>query len=66
CEVDPDATAAVLPAVVVAVVLLLLLPGLPVTLSLTSEKMYDQEVAQRCLSHQCHPQYGHARGGRER
>ncbi|MCI38020.1 hypothetical protein A2U01_0059248, partial [Trifolium medium] len=40
CEMDPDV--AVLLAVVVAVVLL---PVLPVTLSLPSEKMYDQEVA---------------------
>ncbi|MCI90678.1 hypothetical protein A2U01_0111972, partial [Trifolium medium] len=61
CEVDPDA--AVLPAVVVAMVLLLL-PALPVTPSLTSERMYDQEVAQRWQSHQCPPRWGHARGGR--
>ncbi|MCI98050.1 hypothetical protein A2U01_0119353, partial [Trifolium medium] len=52
CEVDPDAAVAMLLAVVVAVVLLLL-PGLPVTPVLPSKKMYDQEVAQRWLSHQC-------------
>ncbi|MCI57038.1 hypothetical protein A2U01_0078289, partial [Trifolium medium] len=52
CEVDPDAT--VLPTVVVAVALLL--PGLPVAPALPSERMYDQEVAQRRLSHQCPPQ----------
>ncbi|MCI64986.1 hypothetical protein A2U01_0086244, partial [Trifolium medium] len=51
CEVDPDA--AVLPAVTVV---LLLLSVLPVTPALPSEKMYDQGVAQRWLSHQCPPQ----------
>ncbi|MCI48111.1 hypothetical protein A2U01_0069354, partial [Trifolium medium] len=53
CEVESDAALAVLPAVVVVVVLLL--PGLPVTPSLPSEKMYDLEVAQRWISHQCPP-----------
>ncbi|MCI60980.1 hypothetical protein A2U01_0082236, partial [Trifolium medium] len=47
--VDPDAAPAVLPAVVVAVVLLLL-SGLPLTPSLPFEKMYDLEVTQRWLS----------------
>ncbi|MCI95094.1 hypothetical protein A2U01_0116392, partial [Trifolium medium] len=56
---------AVLPAVVVAVVLLLLLPALSVTPSLPSEKMYDLEVAKLGLSHQCPPRQGHPRGGRE-
>ncbi|MCI93684.1 hypothetical protein A2U01_0114982, partial [Trifolium medium] len=60
---DPDAAPAVLPAVVVAEVLLLL-PALPVTPSLTFERMYDQEVAQHWQSHQCPPRRGHARGGR--
>ncbi|MCI94937.1 hypothetical protein A2U01_0116235, partial [Trifolium medium] len=50
CEVDPDAAPDVLPAVVVVVVLLLL-PELPVNLSLPAERMYDQEVAQLWLSH---------------
>ncbi|MCI82623.1 hypothetical protein A2U01_0103897, partial [Trifolium medium] len=54
CEVEPDVAHAVLLTVVVAVVLLLL-PGLPVTPSMPSEKMYDLEVAQRWLSHQCPP-----------
>ncbi|MCI85916.1 hypothetical protein A2U01_0107195, partial [Trifolium medium] len=47
CEVDLDAV--VLPAVV------LLLPGLPVTPALPSERMYDPEVAQLWLSHLCPP-----------
>ncbi|MCI65277.1 hypothetical protein A2U01_0086535, partial [Trifolium medium] len=51
CEVEPNAAPAVLPAVVVVVVLLL--PVLHVTPSLPSERMYDQEVAQRWLSHPC-------------
>ncbi|MCI51103.1 hypothetical protein A2U01_0072347, partial [Trifolium medium] len=54
CKVEPDAAPAVLPAVVVAVVLLLQ-PELPVALSLPSERMYDLEVAQCWLSHQCPP-----------
>ncbi|MCI79581.1 hypothetical protein A2U01_0100852, partial [Trifolium medium] len=53
CEVEPDAAPAVLLAVVLAVVLLL--PALPVNPSLPSEKIYDQEVAQRWLSHLCPP-----------
>ncbi|MCI48504.1 hypothetical protein A2U01_0069747, partial [Trifolium medium] len=52
CKVEPDAAPTVLPAVVV---LLLLLPELPVTPSLLSEKMYDLKVAPRGLSHQCPP-----------
>ncbi|MCI88039.1 hypothetical protein A2U01_0109325, partial [Trifolium medium] len=59
CEVDPDAAPAVLPAVV-----LLLLPVLPVSPALPSERKYDEEVAQRWQSHQCTPRWGHARGGR--
>ncbi|MCI58201.1 hypothetical protein A2U01_0079455, partial [Trifolium medium] len=51
CEEEPD-VAAVLPAVVVAVVL----PLLPVTPSLPSERMYDLEVARCWLSHKCPPQ----------
>ncbi|MCI72868.1 hypothetical protein A2U01_0094132, partial [Trifolium medium] len=54
CEEEPDAAPTVLPVVVVVVVLLLL-PELPVTPSPPSEKMYDLEVAQRWLSHQCPP-----------
>ncbi|MCI96362.1 hypothetical protein A2U01_0117662 [Trifolium medium] len=54
CEVDPDAAPAVLLTVVVVVVLLQL-PVLSVTPSLPSEKMHDQEVAQRWLSHPCPP-----------
>ncbi|MCI77916.1 hypothetical protein A2U01_0099186, partial [Trifolium medium] len=50
CKVEPDAALAVLPAVV-----LLLQPELPVALSLPSERMYDLEVAQCWLSHQCPP-----------
>ncbi|MCI82132.1 hypothetical protein A2U01_0103406, partial [Trifolium medium] len=48
CKVEPDAAPAALPAVAVAVVVLLL----PVTPSLPSEKRYDLEVTQRGLSHQ--------------
>ncbi|MCI91894.1 hypothetical protein A2U01_0113189, partial [Trifolium medium] len=51
-EVDPDAV--VLPAVVVAVVLMLL-PGLPVSPALPAERRYNLEVAQLWLSHQCPP-----------
>ncbi|MCI98037.1 hypothetical protein A2U01_0119340, partial [Trifolium medium] len=54
CEVEPDAAHVVLLTVVVVVVLLL--PGLPVTPSLPSENMYDLEVAQLWISHQCPPQ----------
>ncbi|MCI56175.1 hypothetical protein A2U01_0077426, partial [Trifolium medium] len=63
--VDPDAAPDVLPAVVVAVVLLLL-PGPPVNPALPSERMYDLEVAQRSQSHMCPPRWGHARAGRVR
>ncbi|MCI71940.1 hypothetical protein A2U01_0093203, partial [Trifolium medium] len=62
CEVDPDNV--VLPAVVMAVVLLLL-PELPVNPALSAGRRYDLEVAQLGLSHQCPPRWGHARGGRE-
>ncbi|MCI50421.1 hypothetical protein A2U01_0071665, partial [Trifolium medium] len=52
CEEESDAAPAVVLAVVVVVVLLLL-SGLPVNPSLPSERMYDLEVAQHWLSHQC-------------
>ncbi|MCI71437.1 hypothetical protein A2U01_0092700 [Trifolium medium] len=61
CEVDPDAADVVLPVVVVAVVL----PLLPVALSLPSERKYHQGVAQLGLSHQCPPRWGHPLVGRE-
>ncbi|MCI66157.1 hypothetical protein A2U01_0087415, partial [Trifolium medium] len=51
CEVEPDATPAVLLAEVVAVVLLLL----PLNLSLPSESMCDQGAAQDWISHRCPP-----------
>ncbi|MCI66107.1 hypothetical protein A2U01_0087365, partial [Trifolium medium] len=54
CEVELDAAPAVLLAVVVVVVLLL--SGLLVTPSLPSENMYDLEVTQLWISHQCPPQ----------
>ncbi|MCI76531.1 hypothetical protein A2U01_0097801, partial [Trifolium medium] len=63
CEVDPDAD--VLPAMVVDVVLLLL-PELPLNPAQPSKRMYDLEVAQLGLSHQCPPRWGHALVGRVR
>ncbi|MCI78616.1 hypothetical protein A2U01_0099887, partial [Trifolium medium] len=60
CEVDPDAAPAMLPAVV-----MLLLPVLPVALSMPAERRYDQGVAQLGLSH-LRPRWGHALIGRVR
>ncbi|MCI25215.1 hypothetical protein A2U01_0046404, partial [Trifolium medium] len=56
CEVEPDAALAVLLAVVVVAVVLLLLPGLPLNLSMPSKNRSDQGVAQRWISHRCPPQ----------
>ncbi|MCI96790.1 hypothetical protein A2U01_0118090, partial [Trifolium medium] len=57
CVVDPDVAPAELPAVVVAVVLLLL-PELPVNSAQPAERKYDLEVAQLGLSHLCPPRRG--------
>ncbi|MCI56245.1 hypothetical protein A2U01_0077496, partial [Trifolium medium] len=58
--VDPDAVPAALPAVVVAVVLLL-----PVNPAQPTERKYDLEAAQLGLSHHP-PRWGHALVGRVR